>query len=361
MRASHLNKALCNLLKISVYFDSHFVADSFGGSMLGPKYSPSAKKGEIGVHLVSSVLLESLDWLLERTPQECDFGIDGQVHVIDSNRTVTGQTFAVQIKYGDSFLKEETRWGYTYRGEMKHLNYLMNYPLPIFILLCDPKSGDIYWEMFDASKTNRTRSAWKMTIPKTQQLASSKEAILSLLPPAKDYSEELENYWLINKVVTELTDDLHIVIAKEWVESADISHVITQFERLKVSKEMAFEKQGKVELSFFGYDTDPRELHEIQEVVHFCHALVERVPLFFFCNPNTHGFKAIVLCVCNAQRVGVSPSPVRIDNNAMRYFMHLQHMRLNEISNWLGLSELENKDICMPIYDVLEGRSTPVT
>ncbi|OUL57922.1 DUF4365 domain-containing protein [Pseudoalteromonas ulvae] len=104
--------------------------------MLGPKYSVEAKKGELGVLRVSTIIFESLGWIFKRTPQEFDFGIDGQVDVVDIDGTLTGQVFAVQIKYGKSFLKEESRWGYIYRGELKHINYLLNYPLPVFIMLC---------------------------------------------------------------------------------------------------------------------------------------------------------------------------------------------------------------------------------
>jgi hypothetical protein len=32
---------------------------------------------------------------------------------------------ACQIKCGKSFFKESNRWGYVYRGETKHFNYLV--------------------------------------------------------------------------------------------------------------------------------------------------------------------------------------------------------------------------------------------
>ena len=323
--------------------------------MQGPKYSKAAQKGELGVQRVSSIVFEKLGWIFKRNPQEYDFGIDGQVEIVDSFGTVTGQTFGVQIKYGKSFLNEETRWGYVYRGELKHINYLLNYPLPVFILLCDPESENVYWELFDAAKTERTKAAWKFSVPKNQILNSSKESILSLLPDASDHTDELEKYWLINKVISDYTDDLHLLIAKEWVDAGDISDVVEYFDRLKVSKKLAFSKKSKVELSFYGYDSDPRELFEIPEVVNFSKKIAQELPLFFYCDPSSKlcGLKSIALCYANARFVNSQKLQVSVDNHALSKFYYRQHELLNEVTHWLEMTEEENKDICMPIYEVL--------
>ncbi|WP_086481890.1 DUF4365 domain-containing protein [Oceanospirillum sanctuarii] len=323
--------------------------------MLGPKYSVEAQKGELGVQRVSTIVFESLGWIFKRTPQEFDFGIDGQVDVVDVNGTVTGQTFAVQIKYGKSFFKEENRWGYIYRGELKHINYLLNYPLPVFIMLCDPDSNDVYWELFDANKTESTPSAWKMSISKNQVLVDSKKLITSMLPDVTDYTEELEKYWLINDVITKHTDSFHIVISKEWVESGGISEVVSQFDRFHVSRELAFKKKSNVEISFFGYESDSRELFEIPEVVHFSKKLADKLPLFFYCDPSNNlcGLKSIALCCANAQLINTIPPQVKIDQYALIQFVHKQHELLNRMTDWLEMTEEENEEICIPIYKLL--------
>lgn len=323
--------------------------------MLGPKYSVEAQKGELGVQRVSNIIFESLGWIFKRTPQEFDFGIDGQVELVDSNGTVTGQTFAVQIKYGKSFLKEENRWGFIYRGELKHINYLLNYPLPVFIMLCDPDSNNVYWELFDAAKTDRTPAAWKMSIPKKQVLAESKKSITALLPNVTDHTDKLEKYWLINDVITKHTDSFHIVISREWVESGDTLEVTSQFERFQVSRELAFKKKSNVEISFYGYESDPRELFEIPEVVHFSEMLAEKLPLFFYCDPSSSlcGLKSIALCCAKAQVINRINPQVKIDKNALVQFVHRQHFLLNKVTDWLEMTDKENEEICTPIYELL--------
>jgi hypothetical protein len=47
-------------------------------------------------------------------------------------------------------------WGYVYRGETKHFNYLANYPLPVIIILCDPATKEAYWVRFDVTEAHWT-------------------------------------------------------------------------------------------------------------------------------------------------------------------------------------------------------------
>src|ERR1022692_4509082 len=91
-----------------------------------PQYAPSAKQGNLGVSIVSRIVDEDLGWLFKRNHQEHDFGIDGQIEVVTKAGAVTGQMLGCQIKCGTSFFKERNRWGYVYRGETKHFNYLAN-------------------------------------------------------------------------------------------------------------------------------------------------------------------------------------------------------------------------------------------
>ena len=87
-----------------------------------PKYTHSARQGEAGVNFVAKIISNEFGWIFRRIHQEHDFGIDGQIEIVGDDRSITGQILAVQIKHGPSFLSEKTRWGYIYRGEVKHFN-----------------------------------------------------------------------------------------------------------------------------------------------------------------------------------------------------------------------------------------------
>src|SRR5437868_6993412 len=104
-----------------------------------PQFAPSAKQGELGVGIVGRIVGEEFGWLFKRNHQEHDFGIDGQIELVTEDGAVTGQMLGCQIKCGISFFRESNRWGYVYRGDSKHFNYLANYPLPVIIIICDPE------------------------------------------------------------------------------------------------------------------------------------------------------------------------------------------------------------------------------
>ena len=65
----------------------------------------------------------------------------------DRDRRVTGRMVAAQIKCGKSWFVEPTSdgSGWTYRGELRHLNYWLGHSLPVILVLCDPDTGDCYF------------------------------------------------------------------------------------------------------------------------------------------------------------------------------------------------------------------------
>jgi hypothetical protein len=65
---------------------------------------------------------------------------------------VTGRLIAIQIKAGNSYLKEETSSGFVFRGKIKHYNYWTNHSLPVILVLCDLEKEVCYWEQISDDK-----------------------------------------------------------------------------------------------------------------------------------------------------------------------------------------------------------------
>ena len=323
-----------------------------------PKYSKSAQLGELGVNIVNEVVTEKLGWIFKRSHQEADFGIDGYIEIVSEDGYVTGKILAVQIKCGTSFLSEENRWGYVYRGENKHFNYLSNYPVPVFILLCDPTERNVYCEFFDPLKTEKTKHAWKMNISK-HLLSESKNEILQLLPDEIDYLSELEAFWGVNKIMNEYTDISHFPIPREEVENFNFDDLILFYERLKVTKEFAYAQKGRVEISFWGYESDPRELLEIPEVLEYAREIGRLIPdLFFFCdikNPMG-GFTILGWSYGNPKVFGDINKQVKIDFSRMDRFISNQTDGLRGMASWLNMTEEEYQSTLGSCLDVLVKR-----
>ena len=333
-----------------------------------PTYSKAAQKGDRGLDLVSRIISDEYEWLFKRNHQEHDFGIDAQVDIVLENGAVTGQMLALQIKYGKSFFDEENRWGYIYRGEHKHFNYLSNYPTPVLIVICHPEEKECYWVRFDPQDTSKAGKNWKITIPFENKLKRSKEVISNLLPPPADYLSQVEDYWAINDIIVSHEHFL-CVIGREEVENQDVSDVRKFFDRLRSSRELAAHCQGKIEVSFHGYDEDPRELYEIPEVRRFAPLLSVALPeLFFFAytGKHAHGLMIIAMCLTDVEKSSVAPNgdnkiAVEFSTEKIGLFVQNHWPGLNEMTEWLRMSIEENKEISFNIIRALGFEPPPET
>jgi len=320
-----------------------------------PQYSNSAKQGDQGIQIVSRIVTDNFGWIFKRNHQEYDFGIDGQIEVITDDGNVTGQVLAVQIKCGKSFLKNKNRFGYKYRGETKHFNYLANYPIPVLIILCDPDTKDAYWELFKPLSTQQMDSSWSMTIPDYRLLSMSKRAIIDILPPLINSADLLQEYWEMNQLI-DSTDYIHLIVDIEDVIQKNTGRVRAFFDRLCVSKEVAFSAHGKVVFSVYGYEEDERELYEIEEVRQYFQQLSSELPeLFFFVQATTlpHSIQLFAFCYTDIKFVKYDPKlnrrQVMVDTKKIAEFLWKNFPGLNKMTNWLNMSEHENKVICYNI------------
>ena len=91
----------------------------------------------------------------------------------------------------------------------------------------------------------------------------------------------MEAYWELNALICE-SGTVHFVLDSDDVRNLDVARPRVFFDRLIATKELALQCQGKVEISFHGYDDDPRELYEIDEVRAYVALLDQALPDLFF-------------------------------------------------------------------------------
>jgi hypothetical protein len=325
-----------------------------------PQYSKNAKLGEFGVGIVSKIISDSFGWIFKRNHQEHDFGIDGQIEIVTDDGLVTGQIFAIQIKCGESFLNEKSKFGYVYRGERKHFNYLINYPIPVIIAICDPGSQECYWTLFRPEETLPTEVSWKITIPFCNKLNTSKAELISLVTPVRDGFAELQEYWKFNKMIAESSVILYVLDESD-VDSQDTNNTRIFFDRLKITKEMAAQCQGKVEIMFSGYDDDSREIYEIKEIRDYISKLDSILPdLFFFVRSEPPAFtlSTFALCQTTFEFVGdISKSAkvkhLSVDPRPIAHFIARHCPALNQLTQWLDMPREDEKKLFFSIVKCL--------
>jgi len=321
-----------------------------------PQYNNAARTGEAGVNLVSTIVSNKLRWIFRRTHTEHDFGIDGYIDIVTSAGEVTGRTLAVQIKCGKSYLNEKTQTGYVYRGEGKHLNYLINHPIPVIIILCDLDNMQCYWIDFDPLKTATTGISWKISIPFQNTLQESSAQLQELAGAAKDYTEELNAFWELNNLL-DSTDHILYIIDPEDIQKSVYDNVLAFFERLTVNQGVAISCQGKVEISVFGYDEDPRELFEIDIVKEYLTELDHKLEHAFFflrSEPNAGSLKLLAGCACDAKwesaRASMgNPAKVVFDRDKYNDFFERHFIGSNKMIDRLNMSIEKNKKISFSV------------
>jgi hypothetical protein len=323
-----------------------------------PQMTQAARLGERGVNIVSQIINEDFSWLFKRTHQEHDFGIDGYIDVISSDGFVTGQILAAQIKCGKSYFQEKSQAGYTYRGEAKHFNYLANHPVPVIIVICHPDTEDCYWVKFDPMSCKKTESAWQILIPFRNKLRQSKKDLEAILPAVRDSLAELDQVTAFIKLINE-TSYIHFIVDRQEVLAKDVRRPRSFFDSLRRTKGLAAAAQGRVEITFFGYENDQRDLFEIDEVRMYIMLLDPALPeLFFFVRTQEPHFTLSLFALCQTQILGKSPSSdgknqIEFSTEAVGAFLARHFLGLNQITEWLGMSEDENKKISFAVMKCL--------
>lgn len=308
---------------------------------LFPKHTESKEKGEKGVRIIDQIISDKYGWIFRRTHQEHDYGIDGYIDIVSEEREVFGHSFAVQIKYGKSFFKNKEKYGYKYLGEKKHINYLINHPTPIIIVICSP-DGNCYWEVFSTRKTKKSGNNWSMTIPYDNILnKNGKIKLLKLFSGKNNHLDELENYWLENSIFDQF-DYINITITRDDIENFNYTDTINFFERFKVTKEIAYQSEGLVDINIYGYDLDSRELWEIEDVRYFFRNIEPLIKYwFYFLSKNKESYALTLLSLCI---VDLEKSPEnKIEYNADNFneFMERNIRYLQEMCSKLSLTQKE--------------------
>jgi hypothetical protein len=271
---------------------------------------------------------------------------------------MTGRSLAVQIKYGRSYTSKHDAHGYIYYGEAKHLNYLLNQPQPVLVIIADPDSGKCFWELVAPQTIELTPTAWKIHVPFENSLnATSRDRLEQLAGPALEYTKEFDAHWRTKQA----TIDSSLIIYS--ISRADFAAkryecVAEFFEGLHLTKSLARRNQGKVEIVVETYDDDPRDLWEIPEAIAWFKAAEPVGKHWFFflrTDPGTFSLPYVACCVCNGGTVtglrsnSVDNTLVAADGDALLDFLERNFKHLNELTDSLGLPESDNKRISLAV------------
>jgi len=328
-----------------------------------PTYDNSAQTGESGLTIVKAIVENELKWIFRKNHQENDFGIDAYFDIITERNKITGKSIAVQVKSGDSYFKEPNELGWTFRGEMKHLNYYLNHEIPVVIIIVNTNTKSAYWTLCDAHKTVRAGDNWKLTIPSSQKLtADSKQTLLKYVSPVTDYVSQLDDYWKMNKLFLD-TEHVLFMVAKDDIIKNSYSYLIDVFKRLEETPELILHLKNKVDISIHGYDDDPRELFEIKEVMRWAKKIFPKISgLAYFLNKDIGVAQFLkVACMANVQFKVIkkdftaNKNYIEYETESLIKFVNKVFKNLNDFQDKHNLSHETNKALSDQIINLFSG------
>lgn len=130
----------------------------------------------VGVNAVEKIFLE-FKWTFRAQPFS-DYGIDAQVEVWEGGE-FTGKTMALQIKSGASYFQRKKGADYIFASDLKHLEYWVRQPIPVFVILHNPANGLTLWQKIDKRLTVETATGFTIVVPSTNILDERSKVFLS--------------------------------------------------------------------------------------------------------------------------------------------------------------------------------------
>lgn len=120
-----------------------------------------------GVNAIDNAFL-SMGWVFRETTHT-DYGIDGNVEQTVDGRP-TNSHIALQIKSGQSYLKENRNGNITFYIDEWHYKYWLQSDRPVLILFYDDVNDVVIWEQVKLSNIQSTNTQFKIVINPTKVL-----------------------------------------------------------------------------------------------------------------------------------------------------------------------------------------------
>lgn len=133
-----------------------------------------------GVAIVQKKITCELEWIFREQPI-CDDGIDAHIEPRDANGIGTGALFAIQIKIGESWFREEQDGKIVFREDQKHYKRWIGYSMPVLIVLCDIVSEECCYEWFCKENVVLTQKGCKLLISRENCLNFNSRKKLTLI------------------------------------------------------------------------------------------------------------------------------------------------------------------------------------
>lgn len=137
-------------------------------------------------------------------------------------------------------------------------------------------------------------------------------------------------------------DWLGVVVSRSDVDNRDISTTLGALSDLLGARATVRRFQGRVSVSFDGFNDDPREIYEIPEIRRFCADLDAQFPYWlYFLSTADSSLKMMAFCLCKVEKRG--PGLVMLNNTDLGHFLYSHFAAMNDLFHQHSLDEATNR------------------
>jgi len=161
-------------------------------------------------------------------------------------------------------------------------------------------------------------------------------------------------------ISTELKDFdcIVILIPKSVIEQQDLDFTLSGLDKLLVDEETIRKSKNKLTVGFDGYDDDPREVYEVDEIRDYLQTLTKRFPYwYYFCSKSDHSLWVILLAHCRFRKFG--PGAAKVDTEDFRQIMTSLFINLNEFFEKYNLGEDGLKSLTKEVGEYFSNQQIP--
>lgn len=150
-----------------------------------PKISSRVRRGAAGEYAISALFLGQVGFIYRPVSGTLDLKVDGYVEAADEDAAGDldgrGHVFAVQVKTGASYFKNEVADGWVYSSDDEEFSYWLGYSMPVVLVLHDQASGRAWWVEVRRESVTAVGTRSRITVPRSQPLdRTSRSALLRL-------------------------------------------------------------------------------------------------------------------------------------------------------------------------------------
>lgn len=149
-------------------------------------------------------------------------------------------------------------------------------------------------------------------------------------------------------------EPIFLVISRDEINEMDMGEPLRVLRQLAGNPEKAIAACGRISLVIDGYNADPRELFEIEEVRRYIQQLDALWPYwFFFLSQADDSIKVIESCLCDS--IEVVPGVTSIDTEQLNGCLTRHFSALNSYCEALNLPESKIQEISEGIISLIHN------